>query len=113
MNAALRVEDYTEAKCLAEYAYNNRDSELGGDTFRAALDMFANSHPTIRASMIRLAEVSQGEGDSGKDRMARLQEKLLLEIHQPHDLGPGSLDVLAADDAPASANSAGMPFGVA
>jgi hypothetical protein len=110
MESALRVEDFTLAKCLGAYAFDNRDSQLGGDTYRESLDLFANSHHTVRAAMIRLAEVSQGEGNSGADRMQRLSDKLLLEVTQPHDLGPGSLDALAADDQPAQATSAGMPF---
>jgi hypothetical protein len=113
MEAALRVEDITEAKVIAEYAFSRRDDPLGGDSFRGTLDSFANYHPTIRAAMIKLAEVSSGDGDSGSDRLARMSDKLATEIGVPPEIQHGDLNSYAADDVPAAAQPAGMPFGVA
>ena len=109
MAESLRIGDILGAKVVASYAWDHRNDQLGGDTFRSALDAYAGHSDGLTRIMQNLADSDVTVGSSGTAKLARLQEKLLTEVPTPHDL-PGNIDWLAADDEPSGQNPMGMPF---
>ena len=110
MSQALRVGDLLAARAVAAYAFDRRNDEMGGDAFRGVLDLFAGHSEGIERQMVSLASLDDDIGQSGAAKLARLGDKLLVEIQQPSDL-PGNIGALASDDEPSGQPPMGMPFG--
>jgi hypothetical protein len=110
---AIAIGDWLAAKVLGAYAYSHKDDPLDGGAYKGVLNQYADISPSVEQAMIALRDADAGTSASGDDRLARFQDKIALEISVPSELSGGSLDAYAADDDPAPASPAGMPFGVA
>ena len=104
MAQALRVGDLLHAKAIAAYAFDRRNDEMGGDAFRDVLDSYAGHSEGLTRQMTALASLDDDIGQSGAAKLARLGDKLIVEIQQPSDL-PGNIGALAADDQEPSATA--------
>jgi hypothetical protein len=111
MDSALRIGDLLQAKAIASYAFDHRNDEMGGQTYRGVLDQYAGHSDGLTRIITNLAVFDGDVGNSGPAKLQRMADKLLTEVPQPHDL-PGDLGSLAADDEPAT-GMMGMPFGQA
>ena len=93
MASALAIGDTLQARALAQLAYKNRNSELGGDAWIGVMEMYGGSAPAADRVM---TNVLAAGGTASK--LDRFRDKVATEIQAPPDLQRGSLESIAADD---------------